>query len=336
MLTIIAAVLVCALLLGAWLIGTANRLMRLHVRTDAAWAAAEAALGRRAVVARAVAAAGLLPETEADALRAAAERAESVPREEREQAENELTRLLGLVQRSALPAELVEELGDAEQRVVIARRVHNDAVRDTLTQRRRRVVRWCRLAGTAAQPSYLEIAEPELTGQLARYRRSARVLLVDAGARVLLFNGHDPARKDAGIWFTVGGEVEAGEELRGAACRELREETGLELSGDRLVGPVWRRRAQFPWDGELMASDEWFFLAHLRDTTGETVPAEALSARIDTSGFTAMERDSIDGHRWWTLPQLRDTDETVYPEQLAVFLPPLLDNGWDGRLRAIS
>jgi hypothetical protein len=46
--------------------------------------------------------------------------------------------------------------------VVIARRVYNDAVRDTLALRSRRMVRWLRLAGTAAAPRYFEIAEPAL------------------------------------------------------------------------------------------------------------------------------------------------------------------------------
>ncbi|WP_116048864.1 NUDIX hydrolase [Amycolatopsis palatopharyngis] len=148
---------------GLWLVATANRLDRLHVRTDAAWAALDAALARRAVVARAVAAAAL-PGPEADELRAAAGGAESAPRPEREVEENRLTALLARVNRRALPTALAEELVDAEQRVVIARRVHNDAIRDTLALRRRRKVRYFKLAGTAAQPDYFEIAEPEFDG----------------------------------------------------------------------------------------------------------------------------------------------------------------------------
>ena len=43
--------------------------------------------------------------------------------------------------------------------VVLARRVYNDAVRDTLALRERRPVRWLKLGGRAALPSYFEIAE---------------------------------------------------------------------------------------------------------------------------------------------------------------------------------
>ncbi|ATY12769.1 NUDIX hydrolase [Amycolatopsis sp. AA4] len=143
---------------GLFLVATANRLDRLHVRTDAGWAALEAALARRAVVARAVAA--VLHD--GAALHAAAARAEAAARPDREVAENELTLALASIDRSRLPEVLAEELTDAEHRVVIARRVHNDAVRDTLALRRRRKVRYFKLAGTAPLPEYFEFAEPDL------------------------------------------------------------------------------------------------------------------------------------------------------------------------------
>ena len=57
-----------------------------------------------------------------------------------------------------MPAPLRAELGEAEQLLVLARSVHNDAVRDTLVLRSRRLVRWLHLAGTAPLPSYFEIA----------------------------------------------------------------------------------------------------------------------------------------------------------------------------------
>jgi hypothetical protein len=147
---------------GLWLVATANRLDRLHVRMDAGWAALDAALARRAVVARAVVAAGTLPWDQAERLRCVAERAEAARRSEREAEENELTLLLAGIDRSSLPAPLPDELADAEYRLVIARRVHNDAVRDTLALRRRRKVRYFKLAGTARLPEYFEIAEPDI------------------------------------------------------------------------------------------------------------------------------------------------------------------------------
>ncbi|HVV12286.1 NUDIX hydrolase [Amycolatopsis sp.] len=157
---VLVAILAAIVVLGGLLlVATANRLDRLHVRLDAGWAALDAALARRAVVARAVAV-GALSGVEAAAVLQAADAAEAAPRTERESAENELTKVLGSVARDTFPPRLADELSDAEHRVVIARRVHNDAVRDTLALRRRRKVRYFKLAGTAPQPEYFEIVEP--------------------------------------------------------------------------------------------------------------------------------------------------------------------------------
>jgi len=118
--------LAVALLVVASCLLRANRLDRLHVRTDAAKAALLAALERRAVVARALA-----RELGDEQLLGAARRTERVPPPERETAENELSRLLGALSEQDMPADLHGELADAQQRVMLARRVHNDAVRDT-------------------------------------------------------------------------------------------------------------------------------------------------------------------------------------------------------------
>ncbi|USX52384.1 NUDIX domain-containing protein [Lentzea sp. HUAS12] len=309
-------VVLLTLLLAAWVLSIANRLDRLHVRTDAAWAALDAALARRAVVARAL----LDP-----ALSAAASRAESATRSEREQAENELSALLVTVDRSSLAPELAFELADAEERVMLARRVHNDAVRDTLLQRRRRVARWLRLAGTAPQPSYFEIAEPTAPAEpvMLKPRPSARVVLTDSAGRVLLFQGFDPARPQESFWFTVGGGVEEGEELRDTALREAFEETGLKLAPEDLVGPIWRRRAVFSFGGETFDAEEWFFHASV---DGELT--------VDTSGFNDVEETSITAHRWWSPAELEAAEDTVYPVQLAELMPTL-GQAWDGETRTV-
>ena len=306
--------LVLLVVLGSYLLGTANRLDRLHVRTDAAWAALDAALARRAVVSRAVS--GSLAPEPADRLRALAERAERAPQGEREAAENALTREIEAVDRTALPLALAAELTDAEHRLLIARRVHGDAVRDTLAQRRRRVVRWFKLAGFAPEPSYLEIAEPQ-PADVPQPRPAARVVLVDGEGRVLLFHGHDPAHPQDRFWFTVGGGVEPGESLRATAVRELREETGLAVAEQDLTGPMWRRRVSFTHGGRSYGGEEWFFLLRVAE-----------DVEIKTEGFTDEESAFIAGHRWWSVEDLLAERPTYYPLELAERLKALARDDW--------
>ncbi|MEV0292547.1 NUDIX domain-containing protein [Nocardia sp. NPDC050710] len=318
-LALIAAVIVA---IGLWAYSTANRLDRLHVRSDQSWQALEGALARRAVVARSVAMAIAGPVSDpaladqAKQLTALAGRAERAGRADRETVENQLSAALSGIDIALLRPQLVAELADAEARVLIARRFHNDAVRDTLALRTRRPVRILHLGGTAPLPTYFEITEratPAASTGLAvdTIRTSARVVLLDERDRVLLMRGHDPNTPEDSFWFTIGGGVDPGETLRGAAVRELWEETGHTADPATLRGPLWRRVAVFPFNGELIRAEELFFV--LRVAAYEPEPGN----------LTAVERRSITGHKWCTAADIVALDasgETVYPYHLEQLL----------------
>ncbi|HEY5151805.1 MAG TPA: NUDIX domain-containing protein [Mycobacterium sp.] len=327
----LTAVLVLVLLLIAvWAYQTATRLDRLHVRYDLSWQALDAALARRAVVARAVAADAYRRRPEGRRLSALADTAERAPRAGREAAENELSAALAMVDPSAIPVALVAELADAEARVLLARRFHNDSVRDTLALRERRPVRWLRLGGTAPLPSYFEIAERAtgaarpatsdvaavaLTDEgLVDRRTSARVILLDDDGAVLLFCGSDPAITDGNAprwWFTVGGQAHPGERLVDTAVREIAEETGLHVEPAQMVGPVWRRDSVIDFNGTVIQSQEFYFVHR----TSRFEPT--------TGGRTALELRYIHGHRWCNsaaIEKLAAGGETVYPLQLGELL----------------
>ena len=314
-----ALLLVIIIAAAVWAFQTANRLDRLHVRYDLSWQALDAALARRAVVARAVAADVYGTGERCRRLTAAADAAEWASRSARETAENELSAELTLVDTAALGSALIAELADAEARVLLARRFHNDAVRDTLALRERRPVRWLRLGGTAPLPTFFEIAERAQVssddGGFVSVRTSARVVLLDEEGRVLLFCGSDPARADGDApkwWFTVGGQARPGETLQGAAAREVYEETGLHTRADDMIGPVWRRDAVIDFNNAVIRSHELFFVH--RTTRFEP----------STAGQTTLERRYIHGHRWCDaddIAALVDAGEVVYPVQLGELLP---------------
>jgi 8-oxo-dGTP pyrophosphatase MutT (NUDIX family) len=313
--TALLVLLAVLLVVGVWAYQTAHRLDRLHVRYDLSWQALDSALARRAVVARAVAVDAYGAGPEGKRLAALAGAAEQTARAGREAAENELSAALALVDPMSLPVALVAEQADAEARVTLARRFHNDAVRDTLALRERPAVRLLRLGGTAALPSYFEIAEQadRDVGVVSR-RTSARVVLLDEGGAVLLFCGSDPANEDGGAprwWFTVGGAAQPGETLTEAAVRELAEETGLHVEPADMVGPVWRRDAVIDFNGSVIRSEEMFFV-HRTDRFEPSA-----------SGRTALERRYIHGHRWCDetmIDELVAKGETVYPLQLGELL----------------
>jgi hypothetical protein len=155
-----ALLVVVLVAIAVWAFQTANRLDRLHVRYDLSWQALDAALARRAVVARAIAADAYGGTARGARLVALADAAERAPRYAREGSENELSTELSLVEPADVPEGMAKELSEAESRVLLARRFHNDAVRDTLALRERRPVRWLKLGGHAPLPTYFEIAEP--------------------------------------------------------------------------------------------------------------------------------------------------------------------------------
>ena len=157
LLAVIGLLAVLHVLYSLW---TAKRLDRLHARVDAATAALDGQLRQRASAALEFAqtARGSWAADLADAARTALQ--VSGLGHDREAAESALSRALVAANGDA---GLVDpNLVDSVTRTGFARRFRNDAVRDALTVRRRRIVRWFHLAGTAPLPSFFEMDEAAL------------------------------------------------------------------------------------------------------------------------------------------------------------------------------
>lgn len=309
MTTLVVVVLLVVLVVAALrLWTTANRLDRLHVRTQAAWQALEGALSRRIVATRAAAAAGAFAGPDAERLRQLTSLADRAPRAKRADAENDLSRALASQPPVAEP-DLAAELIDAGERVVLARSFYNDAVRDTRALRAVWFTRMFRLAGRAALPDYFEIVDRVAAGPAER--TAARIVLLDDRHRVLMFASADSGQL---VWFPTGGGLEVGEDLRTAALRELQEETGLHLAPGDLVGPIWRRSARFVFTGVLYEQTEFYFVGR--------APARY---QVDIAGFTELEKEVIADHRWFSAADLAASAETVYPEELSQRLTEAID-----------
>ena len=153
--TLVIAVVAIIVTVASYLTWLAGRLDRLAIRVEAAAAALDAQLVRRAAIThdRAVG-------PEHAGLRAAALAAmdESVAAEDRAALESELSRAL----RGAPEIAGIDEVAIAARKVTLARQFHNDAVRDLLALRGTWLVRVLHLYGRARAPAYVEFDADEL------------------------------------------------------------------------------------------------------------------------------------------------------------------------------
>jgi ADP-ribose pyrophosphatase YjhB (NUDIX family) len=134
-------------------------------------------------------------------------------------------------------------------------------------------------------------------------RLAARVVLLDPDDRVLLMR-YDDGPPNGSHWTTPGGGLNEGENFRAAAVRELAEETGW--NDIPLGAELLRRTWSMEHAGRLVQQRERLYLARTS------------VARREIHGVDAMHAaDQIAAWRWWTLPELAATTETVWPTGLA-------------------
>jgi 8-oxo-dGTP pyrophosphatase MutT (NUDIX family) len=152
------------------------------------------------------------------------------------------------------------------------------------------------------------------------WRPTARIVVLDPDGRVLLFSSADQAGKT--WWFTPGGGVHRGETLTAAAVRELAEEIGYACA-EADLGPVvatsagvWPEPAD---DGRRYFAADSFFFVKVPDPT------------VDTDGQEELERSLITGHRWWTVEELRNAGDEVFPVGLGNLVARLLADGTPSR-----
>jgi predicted NUDIX family NTP pyrophosphohydrolase len=148
-------------------------------------------------------------------------------------------------------------------------------------------------------------------------RRSAGIVLFRRGddeqLQVLLVHPGGPfwARRDAGAWSIPKGEVDAGEDERACALRELREETGAPF--------------------ENVGEDELLALGEVKQKSGKVVVAWALERDLDADAIRSntfeLEWPPRSG-RVRTFPEVDRAAWLALPAARAKLLPaqaPFLD-----------
>lgn len=154
--------------------------------------------------------------------------------------------------------------------------------------------------------SYIPVDNPADRPRTSR--TTVRVLLTNPAGQTLLFEDSDPGLDDARWWVTPGGGIDPGETEIEAAIREVREETGYRLEPDDLVGPIARRHVVHGYTDRVIEQDEGFYVARVPDF------------EVDTAAHTADERLTFQQFRWWSMEELRATDDWVWPQELVELL----------------
>lgn len=115
------------------------------------------------------------------------------------------------------------------------------------------------------------------------------------------------------FWFLIGGERESGESTEETAKRELYEETGLEEESYQIGKVVWTG------DFELVLSGE------RRRMKQEFIVVKTFTDSISLENFTENEKKFVKKMKWFTLKEIVDCKDIIYPITLPQYLPDILE-----------
>ncbi len=156
-------------------------------------------------------------------------------------------------------------------------------------------------------------------------RRTARAIILNPNNEVLLLKINDKPlhekehQSQKSFWVTVGGEVENNEPIEEALKRELREEVGI-INTVQFALIAYGEHI-LPWKGLPTRFIEKFFIVHTE------------SINLGDRDLTNDEVKVIGEYRWWSINDLLNTKEMIFPGCLAGLVADYIEhrNQWEPR-----
>ena len=163
-------------------------------------------------------------------------------------------------------------------------------------------------------------------------KKSVRVIYILDNHSVLLMGVNNPNAyekledKNTFKWFTIGGTINEGENIREAAIREIFEETGHSIDDfESDFVPKWHGTIDLHWQGEILQLYDTFIVARTQ--------REA----VKTSNMTEEEQEICKGLQWWSIDDLQQArDCLILPVNLYKMLQQVIENNLPTSLEEIS
>lgn len=148
-------------------------------------------------------------------------------------------------------------------------------------------------------------------------RNSIKVLLLNENKLLLLYADDPKTTSVEGeyhgpFWFPVGGEIELGETPQEAALREIYEETGIKKENVELGPIVWEGEFTLVLAGTPVHIKEQFIIARTKQN------------KVSLSNLTKYEKAVIKKAAWFSLEDIENCKEIIYPVLLKEYLANII------------